>query len=68
MCQLKAVVEREDCCETVMESVTSAEETAEGVILSTYFEEPLTVQGVRIKRIDLLNGAILLTSVVEKTL
>ncbi|WP_417911216.1 CooT family nickel-binding protein [Candidatus Electronema sp. PJ] len=62
MCQLKAVVERENYCETVMESVTSLEVIGDGVLLSTYFEEPLTVQGVRVRSINLLTGAIVLTS------
>ncbi|MCW5198877.1 CooT family nickel-binding protein [Desulfobulbus sp. F4] len=60
MCQLKAVLERGDRCETLMESVTGMEVTEDGVILSTYFEEPLTLRGVRIRSVDLLNGAILL--------
>ena len=62
MCQLKAVVERDNHCETVMESVTGVEVTAEGVILSTYFEEPLRVEGVKIRSIDLLSGAIVLAT------
>jgi predicted RNA-binding protein len=62
MCQLKAVVERENCCETLMESVTSLEVIGDGVILSTYFEEPLTVHGVQVRSINLLTGAIMLTS------
>jgi len=66
MCQLKAVVEREDRCETVMESVTGLEVTEDGVILSTYFEEPLTLRGVRVRSIDLLNGSILLTKNTER--
>lgn len=60
MCQLKAVVERQGSRETVMESVTTVDVTRDGVILSTYFEEPLTLRGVRIRSVDLLNGAILL--------
>jgi predicted RNA-binding protein len=60
MCQLKAVVERQGSRETVMESVTTVDVTTDGVILSTYFEEPLTLRGVRIRSVDLLNGAILL--------
>uniref|UniRef100_UPI0040576C84 CooT family nickel-binding protein n=1 Tax=Candidatus Electronema sp. TaxID=2698783 RepID=UPI0040576C84 len=60
MCQLKAVVERQGSRETVMESVTGVDVTADGVVLSTYFEEPLTLRGVRIRSVDLLNGAILL--------
>lgn len=60
MCQLKAVVERQGRRETVMESVTVVDVTADGVILSTYFEEPLTLRGVRVRSVDLLNGSILL--------
>lgn len=60
MCQLKAVVERQGSRETVMESVTTVDVTTDGVILSTYFEEPLTLRGVRIRSVDLLNGSILL--------
>lgn len=62
MCQLKAVVERAGRRETVMESVTGLEVTPDGVILSTYFEEPLTVRGVRISTIDFLGGAIVLAA------
>ncbi len=60
MCQLKAVVERQGSRETVMESVTTVDVTADGVVLSTYFEEPLTLSGVRVRSVDLLNGFILL--------
>ncbi|WP_417915362.1 CooT family nickel-binding protein [Candidatus Electronema sp. JM] len=60
MCQLKAVVERQGSRETVMESVTTVDVTADGVVLSTYFEEPLALSGVRIRSVDLLNGFILL--------
>ena len=62
MCQLKAVMERQGSRETVMEAVTGVDVTAEGVVLSTYFEEPLTLRGVRIRSVDLLNGSILLTA------
>jgi predicted RNA-binding protein len=61
MCQLKAVVERQGSRETVMESVTVVDVTADGVVLSTYFEEPLTLKGMRIRKIDFLGGSIVLT-------
>jgi hypothetical protein len=61
MCQLKAVVERQDGSrETVMDSVTSVNVTPEGVVLSTYFEEPLTVPDAWIRSIDFLSGSVLL--------
>ncbi len=59
MCQLNAVVEEEGGRETIMEGVTALEVVADGVVLSTYFEEPLTVPGVRIRRIDFLGGSVL---------
>ncbi len=65
MCQLKAVVERQGSQETVMESVTVVDVTADAVILSTYFEEPLTLKGMRIRSVDLLNGSIFLTENME---
>jgi len=62
MCQLKVVVERQGDLETVMESITALEVTADGVVLNTYFEEPMTVPGVRIRRIDFLGGSVVLTA------
>ena len=67
MCQLKAVMERQGSRETVMEAVTGVDVTAEGVVLSTYFEEPLTVHGARIRSIDMLTGSILLMADEHKT-
>ena len=61
MCQLKAVLEQENGSqEIVMESVTGVDVTTDGVILSTFFEEPLRLNRVRIQKIDFLSGSILL--------
>ena len=61
MCQLKAIVEQQDGSrKTVMESVTSVNVTPEGVVLSTYFEEPLTVPDAWIRNIDFLDGSVVL--------
>ena len=65
MCQMNVVVERGKELETVMESVTGLEVTKDGILLSTYFEEPLTVPGVRVRKIDFLGGAVVLTPVDE---
>jgi predicted RNA-binding protein len=43
-----------------MESVTGLEVTEDGVVLSTFFEEPLTVRGVHIASIDFLGGSVVL--------
>lgn len=61
MCQLKAIVEQQDGSrEMVMESVTSVAATPEGVVLSTYFEEPLTVPDAWIRTVDFLGGSVVL--------
>jgi predicted RNA-binding protein len=60
MCQINVVVEREGAEEAVMESVTGLEVTADGIVLTTFFEEPLVVSDVHVKRIDFLGGAVVL--------
>ncbi|MCI5145942.1 MAG: CooT family nickel-binding protein, partial [Candidatus Electrothrix sp. AR3] len=48
---------------TVMESVTALEVIKDGsIVLNTYFEDPLTVPGVHIRRIDFLGGAVVLAA------
>ena len=60
MCQINVVVEREGNREPVMESVTGLEITMDGIVLSTFFEEPLVVPDVHIKSIDFLGGSVVL--------
>ena len=60
MCQIRAVVEHNGEQETVMESVTALEVVEDGVVLSTFFEEPKRVSGVVIEKIDFLGGAVVL--------
>lgn len=60
MCQLNVVMEREGRQETLMEGVTGLEVTELGIILRTYFEEPMTVGQASIKSIDFLGGAVVL--------
>jgi len=60
MCQIRAVVERDGRQETVMEAVTSLEVVDNGVVLSTFFEEPKRIAEVVIRKIDFLGGAIVL--------
>lgn len=61
MCQVSAVVEKDGGThEVVMEAVTSLEVVEEGVTLTTFFEEPLTVAGVVVKSVDFLGGKIIL--------
>lgn len=60
MCQINVVVEREGNREPVMESVTGLEITTDGIVLSTFFEEPLGIPDVHIKSIDFLGGSVVL--------
>ncbi|MCI5207626.1 MAG: CooT family nickel-binding protein [Candidatus Electrothrix sp. ATG2] len=62
MCQLNVVMEREGKQETLMEAVTGLEVTEQGIVLRTYFEEPLTVDNASIKSIDFLGGSVVLAS------
>ncbi len=60
MCQINVVVEREGEQEAVMEAVTGLEMTDKGIVLSTFFEEPITIPDVRIKEINFLGGSVIL--------
>jgi len=66
MCQISAVVERNGEQETVMESVTALEVIDNGVVLSTFFEEPKTIHDVVIEKIDFLGGAVVLKAPPER--
>ena len=65
MCQLNVVMEREGKQETLMEGVTGLEVTELGIILRTYFEEPMTVNQASIKSIDFLGGSVVLAPDVD---
>ena len=60
MCQISVVLDRDGGEERLMDNVTSLEVTGDGVILSTFFEEPKKVPGVVITRIDFLGGRVIL--------
>lgn len=60
MCQISVVVEENGELENVMDNVTGLQVTDDGVVLTTFFEEPLSVPGTVIKRIDFLGGKVVL--------
>ncbi len=60
MCQINVLVEQEGAQKQVMESVTGLEVTPEGVVLSTFFEDPVTIPGVHVKEINFLGGSVIL--------
>ena len=60
MCQISVVVEHDGGQEKVMDNVTGLQVTDKGVVLTTFFEEPLSVRDVVISRIDFLGGKVVL--------
>ncbi len=60
MCQISVVVEKEKQQEKLMEGVTTLEVTKDGVLLKSFFDEPMTVPAVQIKNIDFLAGVVVL--------
>lgn len=60
MCQMKVVLDQDDGQEKIMENVTHLEVTGEGVLVSTFFEEPKLVKSAWIKNIDFLGGTVTL--------
>lgn len=61
MCQMKILLEEEDKQELVAEHASLLEVVEEGVNISTLFEEPRLITGVRVARIDFLAGKVTLT-------
>ena len=60
MCQLNAVLQRNGKTETVMDAVTGLEVDNHQITLTTFFDEPKTLDNVMIRRIDFLGGSIIL--------
>jgi predicted RNA-binding protein len=45
-----------------MEAVTGLEVTEQGIVLRTYFEEPMTIGNASVKSIDFIGGSVVLAS------
>lgn len=60
MCQMNVVLDHDGEQEKIMENVTRLEVTGEGVVVSTFFEEPKLVKSVRVRNIDFLDGTVTL--------
>lgn len=60
MCQISVVVEQEGQEEKILDNVTRLDVVEDGVVLSTFFEEPQEVKDVTILRIDFLGGKVFL--------
>ena len=62
MCQMTVVLDQDDGQEKIMENVTHLEVTGEGVLVSTFFEEPKLVKSAWVKNIDFLGGTVTLNN------
>lgn len=60
MCQISVLIEHEGKQEKVMDNVTGLQVIDGGVVLTTFFEEPLSVPDAVISRIDFLGGKVFL--------
>ncbi len=60
MCQISVFDEREGSEKKILESVTGLDVVPDGVVLHTFFEEPLEVSNAAISRIDFLGGKVFL--------
>ncbi len=60
MCQMNVMLEQDGEQEKIMENVTHLEVTAEGVLVSTFFDEPKLVKAAWVKNIDFLSGTVTL--------
>ena len=61
MCQMIVKMDNAGQQEKVMDEVTMLEVTSEGVILSTFFDDPKLVAGARVKKIDFMSSTVTLT-------
>jgi len=66
MCQMSVVYEANGTTKTVMENVTYLEAGADGIRVSTLFEEPKVIAAAYVKKIDFLGGKVTLAPVGEE--
>ena len=57
---MSVILEQDGEQEKIMENVTRLEVTLEGILVSTFFEEPKLVKSAWIKNIDFLGGTVTL--------
>jgi len=60
MCQMNVLLEKEGGDELLMEGASLLESKGDGVELSSLFDPPRLIPGVRVVRIDFLNGKVIL--------
>ncbi len=60
MCQMSVLQEKGEQIEIVMENASLLEVTDDGVKVSSLFDPPRTINGVRVAKIDFMNGKVFL--------
>ncbi len=60
MCQMRVVLEQNDKNETIIEEVTKIEISDNGLILSTFFDEPKFIDNAMVKEIDCLGSTVII--------
>ena len=63
MCQMNVMLEKEDQPELVMENASMLEVTDDGVQISSLFDPPQIITGVRVIKIDFMNGKVMLGNI-----
>ena len=61
MCQMNVMLEHDGQQETILENASVLEVIDDGVTVSALFEEPKTVKGARVKKIDFMSGTVTLS-------
>ena len=67
MCQMSVLVEKNNKTEKILEDVIKVEIMDNGIMVSTYFEEPKFIDDVRIKEIDCLGSKVTLLNMEKKS-
>ena len=67
MCQMCVVVEKGEKKEKIIEEVVKIEIKANGIMISTFFDEPKFIDNVIIKEIDCLGSTVTLIDMERKS-
>ncbi len=67
MCQMCVLVEKDNKTEKILEEVIKVEIMNNGIMVSSYFEEPKFIDNVRIKEIDCLGSTVTLLEMEKKS-
>ena len=60
MCQMNVMLESGDKPEMIMENASLLEVTDDGIEVSSLFDPPRLIPGVRVVKIDFMNGKVML--------